>query len=35
MKVLENEKKIEVGQIHFEVFATSENTQYIYFIYTL
>ena len=28
-------KKIEVGQLHFEVLATSKNTQYIYFIYTL
>ena len=28
-------KKIEVGQLHFEVLETSKNTQYIYFIYTL
>ena len=28
-------KKFEVGQLHFEVLATSKNTQYIYFIYTL
>ena len=28
-------KNIEVGQFHFEVLATSKNTQYIYFIYTL
>ena len=28
-------KKIEVGQLHLEVLATSENMQYIYFIYTL
>ena len=31
----ENVKQFEVGQLHFEVLATSKNTKYIRFIYTL
>ena len=34
-KSLRKWKKFEVGQLHFEVLATSKNTKYIYFIYTL
>ena len=35
MKILKNVKKIEVEHLHFEVVATSQNTQYICFIDTL